>query len=82
MADNRPIPAGPEPSLAPGSDEGSVGLSGLRIDITISVGYTRRRAQITDRVEARLSAVGLIIAGATVVIAVLIFIVPRLLALF
>jgi hypothetical protein len=52
--------------------------SSLRIDITLSVGYTRERAAITDRWEMRLSTVGLLVAGAIICLVVLALLLPHL----
>ena len=55
--------------------------SGMSIDLTISVGYKRRRPNTSgDRVEARLDSIGLMLAGAAVVIILLVFLVPKILA--
>lgn len=41
--------------------------SGVRLSISVSVEYVRTRAQISDRWEARVSTVGLLVGGAVVV---------------
>jgi hypothetical protein len=57
--------------------------SGMRIDFTLSIGYTRRRPDTQgDRWEARLDSVGLLLVGAVVAVVILIVLVPRILALF
>ena len=69
------------------SPEPEVGLehvhprdSSLRIDVTISVGYQRQRGGTTDRWEARISTVGLLLVGAAVTLLVLFVLLPRILA--
>lgn len=56
--------------------------SGLRIDLTVSVGYERRRGGTTDRWEARASTVGLLIAGAIVTLLIILIVLPRVMAAF
>jgi hypothetical protein len=51
----------------------------MRLDITFSVGYERRRADTTDRWEARVGTVGLLIAGSAVVFLIVWLVVPRVL---
>jgi hypothetical protein len=54
--------------------------SGLTINVTLSVGYQRRRPNTgTDRWEARVDSLGLLIVGAIVVAIILLYIIPRLL---
>jgi hypothetical protein len=52
--------------------------SSLRIDITLSVGYTRERPGLTDRWEMHVSTVGLLIAGALICLVVLAILLPHL----
>jgi hypothetical protein len=56
-------------------------LSSLRIDITLSVGYTRERPGISDRWEMRVSTIGLMIAGALVTLVILAVLLPHILSL-
>ena len=56
-------------------------LSSLRIDITLSVGYTRERPGITDHWEMRVSTIGLMIAGALVTLVILAILLPHILSL-
>jgi hypothetical protein len=53
--------------------------SGMRLDITFSVGYERRRAGGVDRWEARGVTAGLLVAGVAVTVLVL-FLISRLLS--
>jgi hypothetical protein len=55
--------------------------SSLRIDITLSVGYTRERPGISDHWEARVSTIGLLVAGGVVTLVILIILLPHLLTL-
>ena len=52
--------------------------SSLRIDITLSVGYTRERPGISDHWEMRVSTIGLLVAGAIVTLVVLAILLPHL----
>jgi len=56
--------------------------SGLRIDFTLSIGYKRYRpeAGVEDKWEAHVGTVGLLITGSIVAIAIIIIVVPRILA--
>jgi hypothetical protein len=54
--------------------------SSLRIDITLSIGYTRERPGISDHWEARISTVGLLIAGAIVTLVVLAILLPHIIS--
>lgn len=45
------------------------------------MGYVRERDGTTDRWEARVSTVGLMLAGAAVVFIILLFLLPKVLAL-
>jgi hypothetical protein len=57
--------------------------SGLRLEVTFSVGYERRRAGgEVDRWEARFTTAGLFLAGVAVTLIVLIVLIPRLLSMF
>ena len=55
--------------------------SSLRIDITLSVGYTRERPGISDHWEMRVSTIGLMIAGALVTLVILAILLPHILSL-
>jgi len=61
-------------------DDNSDRRSGLRLDITFSVGYERRRVggQV-DRWEARFTTAGLLLAGVAITLFVLVVLIPRLL---
>jgi len=51
----------------------------MTIQVSLSVGYQRRRPNtLGDRVESRIDSIGLMLAGAAVVIVLLIVILPRL----
>lgn len=51
----------------------------MRLEISLAIGYQRRRAGMVDRWEARLTTLGLFIVGALVTLFVVIVIVPRVL---
>lgn len=53
--------------------------SSMRIEFILSIGYVRKRAQLSDRFEARLGTLALIAVGAVIVVIVLLTIVPRVL---
>jgi hypothetical protein len=54
----------------------------MRLDITFSVGYERRRAgNVEDRWEARFTTAGLFLVGAAIVVLVILFLIPHLLSL-
>ena len=54
--------------------------SGLTITLSLSVGYQRRRPNTgTDRWEARVDSLGLLIIGAIVVAIILVYLLPKLL---
>ena len=55
--------------------------SALRIDVTLSVGYTRERPGISDHWEMRVSTIGLMIAGALVTLVILAVLLPHILSL-
>ncbi len=55
--------------------------SSLRLDITLSVGYTRQRPGITDRWEMHVSTIGLLVAGALICLVVLALVIPKILSL-
>ena len=79
----------PEPTESPRPDELisesertiQARLSSLRIDITLSVGYTRERPGISDHWEMRVSTIGLMIAGALVTLVILAILLPHILSL-
>lgn len=52
----------------------------MRLDLTVSVGYTRIRGATTDRWEARVSTVGLLLAGAIVTIIIVLIVLPHVLS--
>lgn len=54
----------------------------MHIDVTLSVGYTRRRSDTVDRWEARVGTLGLLVVGAVVVVILLAVLLPRLLDAF
>jgi hypothetical protein len=80
---------GPEPTGSPlpeelsSVSERSVAArhSSLRIDVTLSVGYTRERPGVTDHWEMRVSTIGLMIAGALVTLVILAILLPHILSL-
>jgi uncharacterized membrane protein YjdF len=52
----------------------------MRIDFTLSIGYSRRRPDTQgDRWEARVDTFGLLVIGAIVTLIILVFLVPRIL---
>lgn len=51
----------------------------MRIDLTISIGYSRLRGTTTDRWEARATTVGLLLSGAIVAVVLVVIILPRVL---
>lgn len=63
--------------LPPTSDDRT---SGMRLDISFSIGYRRRRSGGIDRWEARLTTAGLLAAGVVVVAVVLLVLIPRILS--
>ena len=55
--------------------------SGMSINLTISIGYQRRRPDTSgDRLEARIDSVGLLIVGGVTVVVLILVVVPRVLA--
>jgi len=55
----------------------------MSLNLTISIGYQRRRPNTQgDRWEARMDSLGLMLAGAAVAILIIIFVLPKVLALF
>ena len=54
----------------------------MRIDLTLSIGYTRHRpgAGVEDKWEAHVGTVGLLIIGSLVAIIILIIVLPRILS--
>jgi hypothetical protein len=52
----------------------------MRLEFTLAIGYQRRRVVLADRWEARLTTIGLFLAGVAVTVLVVIVIIPRLLA--
>lgn len=52
----------------------------MRLDISFSIGYRRRRSGGIDRWEARLTTAGLLAAGVVVVAVVLLVLIPRILS--
>ena len=55
--------------------------SGLEIKISIGLEYNRKRARITDKVEARVGTVGLLIVAGIVVIFIVYQIIPKVASL-
>jgi len=55
--------------------------SGMRLDFTLSIGYTRRRpgANVEDKWEAHVGTVGLLVTGGVVTILIILIVLPRLL---
>lgn len=56
----------------------------MRLDLTVSVGYVRRRARgvVVDQWERRVSTAGLLVAGALVLLLLIWLVVPRVLDWF
>ncbi len=53
----------------------------MSINVTVSIGYQRRRPNYRgDRIEARLEGVGLMLAGAAVVLLALFLLIPKILS--
>ena len=52
----------------------------MSIDFTVSIGYRRRRPDTLDRWESRLDSIGLMLIGGVIAIALILIVVPRLLA--
>jgi len=50
------------------------------VDVTLSVGYRRKRPSTRDLVEQRMDAAGLFLAGAAVVVILLVWILPKVFA--
>jgi len=55
--------------------------SSLRIDFTLSIGYTRERPGISDHWEMRISTIGLLVAGSIVTLIILAILIPHILSL-
>jgi hypothetical protein len=53
--------------------------SHLRLELSIAIQYQRRRSAVADRWEARVSTVGLLIAGGIAALLLLWLVVPRVL---
>jgi len=51
----------------------------MSIEFLVSIGYRRRRPDITDRIEARMDSLGLMIAGAVVALVIIWIALPRIL---
>ena len=59
---------------------GDVRDSGMRIEFAVSIGYRRRRPNVSgDRWEARVDSIGLMIVGAIVAGLVILIALPRVL---
>lgn len=56
------------PELGPDADEPGRRHSSFRLEVTLSVGYQRRRAQVEGAWEGRVVTVGLLAAGVIVVL--------------
>jgi len=55
----------------------------MSINLTVSIGYQRRRPDTRgDRLEARIDSVGLLIVGGIVAVAIIVIVLPRILAWF
>jgi len=55
----------------------------MSINLTVSIGYNRRRPDTQgDRLEARIDSVGLLIVGGIVTVAIIVIVLPRILAWF
>ena len=55
----------------------------MSINLTVSIGYQRRRPDTQgDRLEARIDSVGLLIVGGIVTVAIIVIVLPRILAWF
>jgi len=55
--------------------------SGMELKVSIGLEYTRKRADVDDKIEARFTSAGLMIIGGLVVLFVIWQIVPRLIDL-
>lgn len=55
--------------------------SGVRLAVSVAIEYTRLRETTTDRFEARVSTLGLLLIGGVAAIVMLAIIVPRILSL-
>jgi len=53
----------------------------MRLQFSLAIEYTRRRANVTDRWETRLSTIGLLLVGGLVTLVVILLIVPRVVQL-
>jgi len=49
----------------------------MTVNVTLSVGYRRKRPSTKDLVEQRMDAAGLFLAGAAVVVILLVWILPK-----
>ena len=67
----------PDSADSPSSGSSDDRDSSMTVNVTFSVGYTRKRPSTQDRLEQRMDAAGLFLAGAAVVIIVLIWILPK-----
>lgn len=56
--------------------------SSMRISLSLAVEYTRQRAVINDRWEARLSTIGLLLIGGAITVFFIFVMVPRIMAAF
>ena len=55
--------------------------SGMSISFSLSIAYQRRRPNtLGDRVEARIDSIGLLLVGSIVAVAIILIVLPRLLA--
>jgi hypothetical protein len=53
----------------------------MSIDLTLRIGYKRRRPNtMGDRWEARIDSFGLLVVGAIVAVAIILVVLPRILA--
>lgn len=53
--------------------------SGMHLEITLSIGYRRRRAGALDKWEARITTASLLAVGGLVVVFVVLVLIPRIL---
>jgi len=53
----------------------------MSIDFTLSIGYKRRRPNVMgDRLEGRIDSIGLLLVGSVVAVAIIVIVLPRVLA--
>ena len=55
--------------------------SGMSISFSLSISYQRKRPNtLGDKVEARIDSIGLLLVGSLVAVAIILIVLPRLLA--